>query len=136
MKPQLGSRVSVSRGDERAGAVSGKHFNSSVSHHNCQALNKTELVFHGVFRLPCTLRTLARPSILVEGKTRVACTGIGARNIRTQLLAIAIATFINVWKQKHTQRKAFLLNHPCHPGTMVAHLFWREITKGSQGELA
>lgn len=49
----------------------------------------------GVLR--CTLvHILARPSILVEGKTRVACTGIGSRNIRTQLLAVAIATFINV----------------------------------------
>lgn len=47
--------------------------------------------------LSCTLvHILARPSVLVEGKTRVACTGIGSRNIRTQLLAVAIATFINV----------------------------------------
>lgn len=47
--------------------------------------------------LSCTLiHILARPSILVEGKTRVACTGIRAGNIRAQLLAVAITTFINV----------------------------------------
>lgn len=42
------------------------------------------------------VHVLARPSILVEGKTRVAGAGIGSRNIRTKLLAIAVATFINV----------------------------------------
>lgn len=47
--------------------------------------------------LSCTLiHILARPPILVESKTRVACTGIGSRNICTQLLAVAIAAFINV----------------------------------------
>lgn len=39
---------------------------------------------------------LARPSIVVEGETRVACTGIGSRNICTELLAVTIATFINI----------------------------------------
>lgn len=42
------------------------------------------------------IHILARPSILIEGKTRIACTRIGSRNIRTELLAVTIATFINV----------------------------------------
>lgn len=47
--------------------------------------------------LSCTfVHILARPSILIEGKTGVAGAGIGSRNVRTQLLAVAIATFINV----------------------------------------
>lgn len=61
------------------------------------------LVFHGVFAFLLMSHTLARPSILVEGKAGVACAGIGSRNIRAQLLAVAIATFINVWKQKHAR---------------------------------
>lgn len=39
---------------------------------------------------------LARSSIFIEGETRVARTGIGSWNICTELLAVTIATFINV----------------------------------------
>lgn len=58
--------------------------------------------------------TLARPSVLVEGKTGVACTGVGPRHVGAQLLAIAIATLINVWKQKRKQGETFLLGHRGH----------------------
>lgn len=41
--------------------------------------------------------TLARPPVVVQGKAWVACTGVGTRHVGTQLLAVAIATFIYVW---------------------------------------
>lgn len=104
---------------------------------SCQTLKKTQhLGFHTVFEWSFTSHTLARPSILVEGETRVARTGIRSRNIRTQLLAVAVATFINVWKQNCKQGKiCFLLNHRCHPSIITACLFWISITKGSTAEL-
>lgn len=125
-KPQRGSRVSVSRGDERAGAVGGKPSNRSGSHQHCQALNEAEPVWRGVFRLPRVSHTLARPSVLVERKTRVARTGIGSRNIRAQLLAVAIATFINVWKQKHTPCETFLLITRATPAP------WKPMSSGDR----
>lgn len=49
----------------------------------------------GVLRFTL-VHILARPSIIVEGEARVARTGIGSRNICTELLAVTIATFINI----------------------------------------
>lgn len=82
--------------------------------------------------LSFTSHTLARPSILVEGKTRVACTGIRSGNIRAQLLAVAITTFINVWKQNCKQGKIFLLHHQCHPQHHYCPSLLEQDNKGKQ----
>lgn len=45
---------------------------------------------------PLVVPTLTRPPVIIEGEPRVAGTGIGPRDICTQLLAVAVATFIDV----------------------------------------
>lgn len=66
---------------------------------NCQAPKVTASRVSYCVQVIHTSHTLARSSILIEGETRVARTGIGSRNICTELLAVTIATFVNVWKQ-------------------------------------
>lgn len=52
-------------------------------------------------------RTLTGPAVWVEDETRVTGAGIRARDIGTQLLAVTIATFINIWSERKRQIKAW-----------------------------
>lgn len=58
--------------------------------------------------------TLAWSSILIKGKAWVACTGVGTGHIGTQLLAVAVATFIYIyrWERWKVEWSAF-----SHAGT-------------------
>ena len=54
----------------------------------------------------CVLCTLAGPAVWVEDEAGVTGAGVRARHVGTQLLAVTIATFINIWskKKKNTDR--------------------------------
>lgn len=55
--------------------------------------------------------TLAWSSIIIKGKAWVACAGVGTGHIGTQLLAVAVATFVYIYRWERWKGKWFVFSH-------------------------
>lgn len=79
--------------------------------------------------------TLAWSSVIIEGKAWVARAGVGTGHIGTELLAIAIATFIYVYKWKKLEWSAFSHADTKHQVHWINSTRNREVTQHSSYRL-
>lgn len=115
-----------------------QHFKSNVGKVTCMLKSKQVLrVLLGWdqrFQIRYSIHgTLAWSSVIIEGKAWVARAGVGTGHIGTELLAVAIATFIYVykWEREKVEWSAFSCADTKHQAHRINSTSNREVTQHS-----